>query len=73
MAISNRSEVNQFNFTGRSSGILLHLTSLPGKHGSGDLGPDAYKFVELSGKGRSVMVADASCWASGKCSGIFTL
>ncbi len=36
-----------FNFSGRSSGILLHLTSLPGKHGSGDLGPDAYQFVEF--------------------------
>ena len=36
-----------FKFTGRSSGILLHLTSLPGKYGSGDLGPDAYEFVEL--------------------------
>ena len=42
-----RSEVSLFKFTGRSSGILLHLTSLPGKYGSGDLGPDAYEFVEL--------------------------
>ncbi len=30
----------------RSSGILLHPTSLPGPHGSGDLGPDAYRFVD---------------------------
>lgn len=30
----------------RSSGILLHLTSLPGPHGSGDLGPSAYHFVD---------------------------
>jgi 4-alpha-glucanotransferase len=31
----------------RSSGILLHLTSLPGDHGSGDLGPEAHQFVEF--------------------------
>jgi len=31
----------------RSSGILLHPTSLPGGFRSGDLGPEAYKFVEF--------------------------
>jgi 4-alpha-glucanotransferase len=30
----------------RSSGILLHPTSLPGKFGIGDLGPEAYRWVE---------------------------
>lgn len=30
----------------RHSGILLHFTSLPGPHGSGDLGPSAYHFVD---------------------------
>src|SRR5437762_171594 len=30
----------------RSSGILLHPTSLPGRFGVGDLGPAAYEFVE---------------------------
>ena len=30
----------------RASGVLLHLTSLPGPHGSGDLGPAAYHFVD---------------------------
>jgi 4-alpha-glucanotransferase len=30
----------------RSSGILLHPTSLPGPHGSGDLGPAAYHFID---------------------------
>jgi 4-alpha-glucanotransferase len=30
----------------RQSGILLHPTSLPGPHGSGDLGPAAYHFVD---------------------------
>jgi 4-alpha-glucanotransferase len=30
----------------RSSGIVLHPTSLPGPHGSGDFGPNAYYFVD---------------------------
>lgn len=30
----------------RHSGVLLHPTSLPGPHGSGDLGPAAYHFVD---------------------------
>jgi 4-alpha-glucanotransferase len=30
----------------RSAGILLHLTSLPGPYGNGDLGPSAYHFVD---------------------------
>ena len=30
----------------RSSGILLHPTSLPGRYGMGDLGPEAYRFVD---------------------------
>jgi 4-alpha-glucanotransferase len=30
----------------RSSGVLLHITSLPGPHGSGDLGTGAYHFVD---------------------------
>jgi 4-alpha-glucanotransferase len=30
----------------RRSGILLHPTSLPGPHGSGDLGASAYHFVD---------------------------
>jgi 4-alpha-glucanotransferase len=31
----------------RSSGILLHITSLPGPHGIGDLGQSAYDFVDF--------------------------
>ncbi|MDT5062593.1 MAG: 4-alpha-glucanotransferase [Acidobacteriota bacterium] len=31
----------------RSSGILLHPTSLPGKFGIGDLGDEAYRFVDF--------------------------
>src|SRR3954451_73736 len=30
----------------RASGILLHPTSLPGKFGIGDLGPEAERFVD---------------------------
>ena len=30
----------------RASGVLLHPTSLPGPHGSGDLGPDARHFID---------------------------
>jgi len=31
----------------RSSGILLHITSLPGRFGIGDLGPEAHQFADL--------------------------
>ncbi len=31
----------------RTSGLLLHVTSLPGRFGSGDLGPPAYRFVDV--------------------------
>ncbi len=30
----------------RAGGILLHPTSLPGRYGIGDLGPEAYQFVD---------------------------
>ena len=31
----------------RSSGILLHVSSLPSRYGIGDLGPEAYKFADF--------------------------
>jgi 4-alpha-glucanotransferase len=31
----------------RSSGILLHITSLPSRYGVGDFGPAAYKFADF--------------------------
>ena len=34
------------NLDERRSGVLLHITSLPGAHGIGDLGPAAYAFVD---------------------------
>lgn len=40
--------------TRRASGILLHPTSLPGRFGAGDLGQDAYRFVDwLKGAGQT--------------------
>ncbi len=39
----------------RSSGVLCHVTSLPSAHGVGDLGPEAYRFVDfLARAGQSV-------------------
>ncbi|HQP10883.1 MAG TPA: 4-alpha-glucanotransferase [Candidatus Omnitrophota bacterium] len=31
----------------RKSGILLHISSLPSEYGVGDLGPEAYRFVDV--------------------------
>ena len=31
----------------RRSGLLLHLTSLPGPYGCGDLGKGAYRFADF--------------------------
>jgi 4-alpha-glucanotransferase len=37
----------QSSLTGqRRAGVILHPTSLPGPHGSGDFGPNAYYFVD---------------------------
>jgi 4-alpha-glucanotransferase len=46
--------VTNRSFSARSSGILLHPTSLPGPHGIGDLGPAAHRFAEfLKASGQS--------------------
>ncbi|MGB3683203.1 MAG: 4-alpha-glucanotransferase, partial [Rubrobacteraceae bacterium] len=37
--------------TGRSAGILLHPTSLPGPYGIGELGPEALAFVDFLARG----------------------
>ena len=34
-------------FDRRRAGLLLHPTSLPGGHDNGDLGPEAYRFVDF--------------------------
>src|SRR6187401_3650633 len=42
------------DFRVRSSGVLMHVTSLPGPHGSGDLGPEAHRFIDfLAAAGQS--------------------
>ena len=39
----------------RQSGVLLHLTSLPGDYGIGDLGEEAYRFIDfLASSGQSL-------------------
>jgi len=43
------------NLNQRTAGVLLHITSLPGRHGIGDLGPEAYHFVDwLVSAGQSI-------------------
>ncbi|NLC54713.1 MAG: 4-alpha-glucanotransferase [Erysipelothrix sp.] len=36
----------------RSSGILLHISSLPGKYGIGDFGQSAYRFIDFLAKSK---------------------
>src|SRR4051794_40034950 len=36
-----------FTFDRRSSGLLMHPTSLPGQHGSGDIGAPSRAFVDF--------------------------
>ena len=43
------------NLKTRASGLVLHITSLPGPHGIGDLGGAALRFVDwLADAGQSV-------------------
>jgi len=43
------------NLHQRAAGVLLHVTSLPGPHGIGDFGPEAFHFVDwLQSCGQSV-------------------
>lgn len=39
----------------RASGILLHPTSLPGPHGIGDIGPEAFRFVDFLSEAGSTL------------------
>ncbi len=39
----------------RKSGVLLHITSLPGAEGIGTLGENAYRFVDLLEKGNQTL------------------
>lgn len=38
---------NKIGIEDRTSGVLLHVTSLPSPYGIGDLGPDAKKFIDF--------------------------
>ena len=40
----------------RESGILMHITSLPGNYGVGTMGAEAFRFVDF------LKAADQSCW-----------
>lgn len=40
----------------RSAGVLMHVTSLPGKFASGDFGPGAFRFVDF------LKESGHSCW-----------
>src|SRR5919198_2237432 len=40
----------------RTSGLLLHPTSLPGRYGIGDLGKAAYQFVDF------LVASGQQCW-----------
>jgi len=54
MRAAGRGKVRSPSLERRSSGILLHLTSLPGPHGSGDLGPEAHRCIDfLAAAGQS--------------------
>lgn len=44
-----------FAFDRRRSGVLLHPTSLPGPLGCGDLGPEAYHFVDWLATARQTL------------------
>ena len=46
---STRSDKN-VKMDKRGSGILLNITSLPSSYGVGDLGPEAYRFVDFLNK-----------------------
>ncbi|MFO0837702.1 MAG: 4-alpha-glucanotransferase [Phycisphaerae bacterium] len=46
----------RFSFSRRAAGVLLHPTSLLGRHGSGDLGVEAYRFADF------LAAADQTWW-----------
>ena len=49
----------------RASGILLHPTSLPGKHGIGSLGKSSIRFCGFSGTGEAAVLADTALGPTG--------
>jgi 4-alpha-glucanotransferase len=51
----------------RASGVLLHVTSLPSKYGIGDLGPQAYRFIDflVAGAQKYWQVLPLNCTTGG--------
>ena len=49
---ASRSSRRRSSRPGRSSGLLLHPSSLPGRYGIGDLGPAAFSFVSFLRRAR---------------------
>lgn len=47
MPLSSAPDASTPVMPARASGLLLHPSSLPGGHGIGDLGPEAYRFVDF--------------------------
>jgi len=45
--VAESSEQRRHDWFTRSSGLILHPTSLPGPHGIGDFGAEAYRFVDF--------------------------
>jgi 4-alpha-glucanotransferase len=39
----------------RSSGLLLHISSLPSRFGIGDLGPGSYRFIDFLAEGKQTL------------------
>src|SRR5690348_14663172 len=37
----------RFSFARRACGLLMHVTSLPGPHGSGDIGAESRRFADF--------------------------
>src|SRR5579884_4106154 len=46
IAMKRKPNQSRRNAIERSSGVLMHVTSLPGPYGIGDLGPAALRFVD---------------------------
>lgn len=42
-----RNQTHEYRLDRRAAGVLLHPTSLPGPHGSGDLGAEARRFLDF--------------------------
>ena len=53
---------------GRRAGVILHPTSLPGPHGIGELGGEAFKFIDwLAGAGMQCWQVSSSTATAAGC------